>query len=143
MAGFIVAQFASPASSTGFYGFTSMSAFWISIALFIAYTFHIVERLYHFHWLLAEFAFSLIYSLFFFVASLLLLISGGVATVTSVCVLLMFFRISRILIPFFLHFQIFGFVSGAIYAYEAKSSYLKYSNGEIAQGERITPQTMA
>lgn len=122
LASFIVAQFASASGKVVFFGFTTMSAFWISLTLFGLYAFHVVEKLYFVQWLLGEFAFCLIWSLFFFVSSLLMLISGGVMTVAG----------------------IFGFVACGIYAYEAKNNYDRYSRNEIAQGERnTTPQNMA
>jgi len=122
LASFIVAQFAPSYGRVIFFCFTSMSAFWISLILFGFYAFHIIEKLYFVQWLLGEFAFCLIWCLFFAVSSLLMLLAGGVQTIAA----------------------IFGFIACGIYAYEAKNNYERYSRGEIAQGERITtPQTMA
>ena len=58
--------------------------FWISLILFGLYAFHVVEKLYYFHWLLAEFAYSLIWCLLLFVASILVIITGHLLIVAGV-----------------------------------------------------------
>ncbi|KPM10300.1 CKLF-like protein MARVEL transmembrane domain-containing protein 4-like protein [Sarcoptes scabiei] len=116
VAAFIVAQFAPNYGKVGFFCFVSMSSFWISLSLFALYAFHVVEKLYNFPWLLAEFAYSLIWCAFYFVSSLLMLIGGGVASVAGM----------------------FGFIACALLGFEAKRNYIRYVNKEIAQGESIS-----
>ncbi|KAH9529609.1 CKLF-like MARVEL transmembrane domain-containing protein 4 [Dermatophagoides farinae] len=117
LASFIVAQFGPNNGRVGFYCFTSMSAFWISLTLFGLYAFHVVEKMYTFPWILGEFGYSIIWATFYFVASLLMLIGGGVQTVAA----------------------IFGFFACTIFGYEAKRNYIRHQNNEIAQGERNPP----
>ncbi|OTF69373.1 CKLF-like protein MARVEL transmembrane domain-containing protein [Euroglyphus maynei] len=85
LASFIVAQFGPNNGRVGFYCFTSMSAFWLSLTLFGLYAFHVVEKLYNLPWILGEFGYSIIWATFYFVSSLLMLIGGGVQTVAAVC----------------------------------------------------------
>jgi hypothetical protein len=114
---FIVAQFGrSNSGKVGFFSFTSMSAFWLSLILLALYTFHVVEKLHFWPWLLGEFAYCLIWTAFFFLSSLLMLIDGGVHSAAGVL----------------------GFIAFGIYGYDAFIKYKGYSAGEIAQGERTT-----
>ncbi|XP_054164637.1 proteolipid protein 2-like [Oppia nitens] len=112
---FIIAQFGSSSSGrVGFFSFTSMMAFWLTLILLALYCLHVVEKLQSLPWLLGEFAFCLIWTAFYFLSSLLMLIDGGVHSAAGV----------------------FGFIAFAIYGYDAFIKYQGYSAGEIAQGDR-------
>ncbi|CAG2168699.1 unnamed protein product, partial [Oppiella nova] len=68
---FIIGQFGDTHSGrVGFFSFTSMMAFWLSLILLALYCFHVVEKLHFWPWLLVEFAYCLVWTAFYFLSSL-------------------------------------------------------------------------
>jgi hypothetical protein len=116
LVGFIIAQFGYNSGKSSFFSFTTMSAFWISLFLLALYSFHVIEKFHFWPWLLIEFAYCLIWTSFFFLSSLLMVIDGGTHSAAGV----------------------FGFIAFGLYGYDAFIKYKGYSAGEIAQGERVT-----
>lgn len=70
--------------SVTFYNLVAILGFWTSLSLLGLYLFHVIEKLDRVNWLLSEFIFTGIWSVFFLVSSLILLTNGGVYAAASV-----------------------------------------------------------
>ncbi|UYV71438.1 CMTM4 [Cordylochernes scorpioides] len=101
------------------YGFVSMTAFWVTLVLLGFYLFHLIEKLYFLPWIQAEGIYCAIWTLFYFIAALVVLVqshgNGG-----------------------FITGGFFGFIAMLLYGADAFFKYRAWQGGEIAQGERKT-----
>jgi len=100
-------------NSTDFYNTTLGFAWFYTLIMLILFLFHIPEKTYTLPWLPVEIGFICIFTLFYFIASLLALLA-----------------------PHFAHTLagLFGFITTLGYAYSGYLKFKAWKNGELAQG---------
>jgi hypothetical protein len=104
--------------SVTFFNLVAMFGFWVSIILLALYLFHVIEKMPNVPWILAEFVYCSLWTVLYFLASLLIITNGGMYAAAG----------------------FFGFGATAIYGADAFFKYQAYQAGEVAQGERASGQ---
>ncbi|XP_023235391.1 plasmolipin-like [Centruroides sculpturatus] len=109
-------------SSANWYGFVSMTAFWVTLILLVMYLFHIIEKIHFIPWILGEFVYCAIWTLFYCIAAIVVAAkaSGDDAYAAA---------------------AVFGFIAMVIYGVDAFLKYKAWRRGDIAQGERVVSTT--
>ncbi|XP_064467479.1 CKLF-like MARVEL transmembrane domain-containing protein 4 isoform X2 [Ornithodoros turicata] len=119
--GFICSQIAAFSLSTiNWYGFVSMTAFWVTLVLLLFYLFHLIERIKFIPWLLAELIYCGVWALLYFTAAVAAAVKGKWEEALAAA-------------------AFFGFVAMALYGADAFFKYKGWKAGDVAQGERTAP----
>lgn len=103
-----------------YFNFVAMFAFWFSGLLLAFYMFHVVEKFFKIPWLNIEFGFYALWTLLYFIASILAVTYNSAAFTTA---------------------GFFGFLATMAYGYDAWSKWQLVRAGAIAQGSRVVRQT--
>lgn len=114
--GFICVVSSRDSYHSGWYDFVAMTGFLLTGTLLLFYFFHLIERLHMLPWLLIEFIYCTLWTLFFFISAVLVATrpyTGG-----------------------YIAGAVFGFVATVAYGYDAFLKFMGWRSGDIAQGER-------
>lgn len=124
--GFICIMVSPYYTSRGrFFSFVSMTGFWLTASLLFNYLFHLVERTSFIPWLLIEFAFNTLWTIFYVVA--------------SACVADYSARFTDM--DAYAAAAFFGFGAMAVYGADAFIKFRAWRNNELAQGELVVPSS--
>ncbi|XP_042143085.1 CKLF-like MARVEL transmembrane domain-containing protein 4 isoform X1 [Ixodes scapularis] len=119
--GFICSQLSILFPGTvNWFGFVSMTAFWVTLVLLFFYIFHIIERIKIVPWMLAEFVYCGVWAALYFTAAIAVAVKGKWEECLAAA-------------------AFFGFVAMALYGADAFFKYKGWKSGEPAQGERSVP----
>lgn len=100
-------------NSTSFFNTTLSFALFYTLIMLILFLFHIPEKFYTLPWLPIEIGAVCILTLFYFIASLMALLTSNVAHTIA---------------------GVFGIITTAGYAYSGYLKFKAWKNGELAQG---------
>lgn len=103
--------------------FVSMTGFWVSLVLMLMYLFHAMEKFHVIPWLMIEFGFCALWTLFYFAAGLAAAVEAKWSTALGVA-------------------AFFGFSSMVLYGIDAVIKFKGWRAGQLAQGERKVTQTV-
>lgn len=119
--GFICSQLANNYFGTiNWYGFVSMTAFWVTLVLLFFYIFHLIEKIKIIPWMLAEFVYCGVWAALYFTAAIAVATKGRFEEPLAAA-------------------AFFGFVAMILYGADAFFKYKGWKSGEPAQGERSVP----
>lgn len=109
-------------SRANWFSFVSMTSFWVTGIILFFYLFHLIERTHFLPWMLMEFIFCTIWTLFYLIAAALVAAYGVNEAFAAA--------------------SFFGFCAMIAYGYDAFLKYRGWRNQELAQGERsVTTST--
>lgn len=105
-------------SSANWYGFVSMTAFWVTLVLLIMYLIHLIEKLHFIPWILGEFIFCSLWTLFYGIAAIVVCAKARGDDAFAAA-------------------GVFGFIGMLLYGIDAFLKFKGWRAGELAQGERV------
>jgi len=114
----------SSSSRGNWFSFVSMTGFWVTLFLLIFYFFHLIERLHFLPWMLMEFIFCTVWTVFYLIAACLVAAWGGYTEAYGAA-------------------AFFGFCAMIAYGFDAYLKFMGWRLGELAQGERTSSSTVA
>ena len=95
-------------------------AFFFTVSMLVPYLLHVPEKFYTIPWLPIEIGGIFLTTLLYFIASLMVILQrDGLHTATGV----------------------FGFITTGVYFYSGYLKYMKFKNGELAQGTLVSRST--
>uniref|UniRef100_T1JEB9 MARVEL domain-containing protein n=1 Tax=Strigamia maritima TaxID=126957 RepID=T1JEB9_STRMM len=119
--GFICIMASGYAGSThprgSWFNFVAVTGFWVSGTLLFMYLFHGIERLHMIPWLLLEFVFCLVWTIFYLIGASLVAAWASASEAYGAA-------------------AFFGFVAMVVYGYDTFIKFRGWRSGNIAQGER-------
>uniref|UniRef100_A0A131XIV8 Putative member of chemokine-like factor super family n=1 Tax=Hyalomma excavatum TaxID=257692 RepID=A0A131XIV8_9ACAR len=107
-------------STSNWYGFVSMTAFWVTLVLLFFYILHLIEKFKIVPWMLAEFVYCGVWAALYFTAAIAAAVKGRHEECLAAA-------------------AFFGFVAMFLYGADAFFKYKGWKSGEPAQGERSVP----
>ncbi|XP_022708260.1 CKLF-like MARVEL transmembrane domain-containing protein 7 isoform X1 [Varroa jacobsoni] len=122
--GFILAELASDrfGSTSNWFGFVSMTGFWVTLILLVFYMLHILEKLLFIPWPQAELGYTALWSVLYFIAGAVAASKGGEEGVLAAAAL-------------------FGFVGMILYGGDAFLKYKAWKSNAAAYAAGVPPGT--
>ncbi|GAB6027916.1 hypothetical protein CHUAL_002131 [Chamberlinius hualienensis] len=108
-------------SGANWFSFVSMTSFWVTGVLLVFYLFHLIERLHFLPWMLLEFIYNTVWTVFYLIAAAIVASLGQIEAFAAAA--------------------FFGFCAMIAYGYDAFLKFRGWRNGDLAQGERAITST--